>query len=149
MLLPFQKQIIQDSLLVLGINHINFHGLGLPKAVNPVDGLDKVVKVIIDSGKYGTMAMALEIATLAGKALLCGKKPGFSIRKGDHPALPFLVFHGSVYIHRFRQVRFDRVPLRLKIVPQDEMIIRAFVHDLGHFFDAGADTFPLLAGCFL
>ena len=145
--LPLGQQLLQDGRLVLGVDHVDDHPLPLEKPVDPVDGLEEVVKLVVDPHKDGPVAMALEIAAAAGDLLLGSQQAGSPLGEIHHPDLPLLQGKRPVHLHRLRQGFLDGPPLLLQVVPEEEMGLWVAVHNLLHLGHPGGQALPLLPGC--
>ena len=63
MSLPFSFKFFKHLTLVLGVNDVDVNFFRLLKSVDAVNCLYKVVELIIDANKYGTVAMVLKVTS--------------------------------------------------------------------------------------
>ena len=143
-LLPFLHQHTVNGIFRRRVNNVDHHLLRLEKAIDTVYRLNKIVKFIVDTDENRPVAMALEVAPAAAQALFGGKQPAAALREVDHPLLPFGIVHAAVDVHGVRQSLTNGVPLRLQIVPENEVRFRITVHDLFRHGHALVNALPLL-----
>ena len=100
-----------------------------------MNSLDKVIEFVINAQKDRPVAVSLEVAALARQFFLRGKQPGSSVREIDDSLFANVIILAAVDIDNLRQGLFNGMPLSLEIMPENEMILRAGVYNLGQFPD--------------
>ena len=60
-ILPLFKQCFLDLPLVLHVDNVNHNGILLQKPVAPVDCLNEIIELIINSKKYLPVAISLKV----------------------------------------------------------------------------------------
>ena len=73
MLVPFMLQAFAHRPFSLSINDVNLAWVRLQKAVDAVDCLNEVIKLVVNPDKDGAMAKTLEIAARTADFFFCCK----------------------------------------------------------------------------
>ena len=132
-LLPFALKRAQYFALGFRVHDVNADWLGLTEAVHAVNGLNKVVELEADAGKDLAVAMALEIAARSGDDRFSRQDRVTAVAEVDDALFALVQILRTPDAHRARNNRLDLVPLVFEVVPDNEMIVRAFCNDLGGF----------------
>ena len=78
---PFALQSQQHFAFGIHVQDVDDDRILLQKAVDTVDGLDKVVELVVDAHKDGSVAVPLEVAARPRQAFFGAEQPGTSLRK--------------------------------------------------------------------
>src|SRR5690554_1298691 len=122
---------------------MDLDSLGLTEAMDPVNSLNEVVELVIDSQKDSLVAMLLEITPAPGNGWLCEQDPVLSFCEADQLLFLQVILLRPVHARRVRENLLQVAPLIFQVVPDDEMII---VDDLRCFFHPGWQGQPLFSG---
>src|SRR5690606_21243462 len=105
----------------------------------------EVVELEADAQEDRLVAVALEVAARSGDHRLGREQAELAVRKVDDAPLALLEALGAVDAFHLRHGRLDRKPLRLEVVPYDEMIVWRSREDLLHLLDARRQAVALFA----
>ena len=119
----------------------------LQKAVDTMNGLDEVVKLIVHPHENCPMAESLEIASRAGQALFRAKDAGTALRKIHDALFAGLQLHAAIDVHHLRHSLFESLALIFEVVPDHKMLIGgSFGNDAGHLSSADVNAIALFLG---
>ena len=96
--LPFGKELFEDLVLGVHVNDVDNNLLGLQKAVNAVDRLNKVIEFIINAHEYRTVTMTLKITARTADTFLCCEVLRFALGKIYDVLLPDVEILRAVYL---------------------------------------------------
>ena len=110
---PLLQKYIFNLILAVRIDDVNVDLAHLQKAVDSVDCLNKIVKLVIDADENCVGAMPLKVASGAGKFGLRGKVFDLPIGEINHRLFPCFDVLLSPDCNRFRQCLLNGFPFIL------------------------------------
>ncbi len=139
---PFPLELGADPAFGFGVDQVDPDRLGLQEPMDAVDGPDEVSELEADPGEDRAVAVPLEVAPGPGDDRLGGEVLDLAVGEVDDRLLAFVEVLAAPHADRFGDRGRDRVPLGLKVVPEQEVCGGVFGDELGQLGGPAGDARP-------